>query len=357
MRKIGILTSGGDCAGLNPAIYSLARSLYKKIDGVELIGIYDGYTGLIKRNTKLLGPRDFDDIFTKGGTFLRSIRQSFKTIEVKDEKGLSKADRIIDNYKKLHLDALVTLGGNGTHKIANLLSQRGLNIVALPKTIDNDIFGTEETFGFDTAIQEGINYIDAIKSTAASHSRVMVVEIMGNKVGWLPLMVGVASGADIVLLPEIPYDINKVVAAVRKTRKFRNYVIVAIAEGAYSKDESRKAKIRLEERKVAGFEFVSEKLAAEITARTQIESRAAIPGHLLRGGTPSAYDRNYTMQLGNYAAELIEKEIYGVTVAKIDGRISYNMLADIAGKPKPVTLDHPLLRAAYDAGVCFGARI
>ena len=208
MRKIGILTSGGDCAGLNPAIYSLARSLYKKIDDVELIGIYDGYTGLINLNTKVLGPRDFDGLLAQGGTFLRSIRQSFKTIDVKDENGVSKADKIISNYKKIGLDCLVTLGGNGTHKIANLLSQRGLNIVALPKTIDNDIFGTEETFGCDTAVQAGVDYIDAIKTTAASHSRVMVVEIMGNKVGWLPLTTGVASGADVVLLPEIPYDID-----------------------------------------------------------------------------------------------------------------------------------------------------
>ncbi|WP_252899371.1 6-phosphofructokinase [Lactococcus fujiensis] len=216
MKRIGILTSGGDCAGLNPAIYAVAKAIYRKIDDVEIIGILDGYTGLIDLNTKVLKPKDFEGLLTKGGTFLRSIRQSFKTIDVKDENGISKADKIVKNYNKLDLDALVVLGGNGTHKIANLLSERGLNIVGLPKTIDNDIFGTEETFGYDTAVQVGADYIDRIQTTAASHSRVFVVEIMGNKVGWLALSVGVSAGADAIILPEIPYSAEKLNDALKK---------------------------------------------------------------------------------------------------------------------------------------------
>lgn len=354
MYKVGLLTSGGDCAGLNSVLFSLARSLYRKIENVELIGIYDGYTGLIDLNTKVLHPKDFDGLLVQGGTFLRSIRQSFKTIDIKDESGISKADKMVTNYKKLDLDCLITLGGNGTHKIANLLSQRGLNVIGLPKTIDNDIFGTEETFGADTAVQTGVNYIDVLKTTAASHSRVMVVEIMGNKVGWLPLTTGVASDADVVLLPEIPYDLDKVASAIKNVRKERNYAIVVVAEGAYDKTEPKKRKERVETRRMAGFSKVSDKLAEELEKKTGFETRSAVPGHFLRGGTPSAYDRNYSMRLGHYAAELIDQKIYGVTVAKVDGKITHNRLIDIAGKSKPVDLDTPLLLAARDAGVFFG---
>ncbi|HEY0222079.1 6-phosphofructokinase [Lactovum miscens] len=354
MRKIGILTSGGDCAGLNPAIYALARSLYTRLDEVELIGIYDGYTGLIDLNFKKLELRDFDDLLDKGGTFLRSIRQSFKTIDVKNDKGYSKADRMVENYKALKLDALVTLGGNGTHKVANLLSQRGLNIVALPKTIDNDIFGTEETFGYQTAIQRGVEYIEVLKTTAASHSRIFLVEIMGNKVGWLPLETGVASGSDVILLPEIPYDIKKVAGAIKKTLKIRNYAIVTVAEGAFSKGESRKFKERVLERKAAGYNFVSDKLAAELAKIIPEEMRTAVPGHFLRGGAPNAYDINYTMQLGDYAAKLIENEVYGVTVAKIEGDIHHNLLSEVAGVAKPVTEENRLMKAARNVGISFG---
>lgn len=355
MRRIGILTSGGDCAGLNPAIYALAKALYKKIDDVELVGIFDGYTGLINLDTKVLKPRDFEGLLTQGGTFLRSIRQSFKTIDIKDEKGISKADKMVKNYKELALDVLVVLGGNGSHKVANLLSERGLNVVALPKTIDNDIFGTEETFGYDTAVRVGTDYIERLKTTAASHSRVFVVEIMGNKVGWLALATGIASGADVIVLPEIPYSLEKVNKAIEKTLKTRNYAIVVVSEGAFSKEEAKlKAKDRLAARKLAGFASISEKLASEIGAEIDQETRTAAPGHELRGGVPSAYDRIYTACLGDYAAKLISEKKYGLTVAKIAGKISHNPLSAIAGKAKPVPEDSDLIVAAKDCGISFG---
>ncbi|MDR0200416.1 MAG: 6-phosphofructokinase [Streptococcaceae bacterium] len=354
MRKIGILTSGGDCAGLNPAIYALAKSLYSRLDNVEIIGIYDGFTGLIDLNTKVLGPDDFDGLLDQGGTFLRSIRQGFKTMEIPDEKGVTKADKIVKNYKKLGLDALAVLGGNGSHKVAKLLSQRGLNVVALPKTIDNDIFGTDETFGYDTAIQTGVNYIAHLKTTAASHSRVFVVEIMGNKVGWLALSTGVAAGADVVILPEIPYDIDKVNKAVTKALRHRNYAFVVVSEGAYSKNEPQKNKERAFTRESTGFHGIGEQLAKEIEAGTGRETRSAVPGHELRGGTPSAFDRLYTMQLGNYAAKLIQEEKYGLTVARVKGKITANKLEDVAGISKPVPLDDRLIKAARNTGISFG---
>lgn len=355
MKRIGILTSGGDCAGLNPAIYAVAKAIYRKIDDVEIIGILDGYTGLIDLNTKVLKPKDFEGLLTKGGTFLRSIRQSFKTIDVKDENGISKADKIVKNYNKLDLDALVVLGGNGTHKIANLLSERGLNIVGLPKTIDNDIFGTEETFGYDTAVQVGADYIDRIQTTAASHSRVFVVEIMGNKVGWLALSVGVSAGADAIILPEIPYSAEKLNDALKKRHlKKKNYAIVVVSEGAFAKEERKmKNKERLSERKLAGFNSIADKVGDDIAKGLGIEIRTAIPGHVLRGGEPSARDRNYTMQLGAVAAGLIADEVYGVTVAKVNGRISFNQLSEIAGKAKPVPEDDSLLLAARSIGISF----
>ena len=356
MKKIGILTSGGDCAGLNPAIYSLGRSLYQKCDNVEIIGIYDGYTGLINLNYKVMKPKDFDGLLTMGGTVLRSIRQSFKTMEIPDENGMTKVDKIVRSYHALNLDCLVTLGGNGTHKVANLLVQRGLNIVALPKTIDNDIYGTEETFGYNTAVQLGTDYIDRLKTTAASHSRVFVVEIMGNKFGWLALATGIATGADVVVIPEIPYDIEKIKKAIeKKFKKGKNYATVVISEGAFAKEEkSLKGKERIAARKEQGFASVTEKLASEIMEATGKETRIAVPGHFLRGGTPSAFDRLFTMQIGAYAADLITNETYGVTVAKVNGDISHNQLSEIAGKPKPVPHNSQLILAARNCGISFG---
>jgi 6-phosphofructokinase 1 len=355
MKKIGILTSGGDCAGLNPALYSLGRSLYEKIEDSQIIGIYDGYSGLITPNTKILKPKDFDGLLTEGGTMLRSIRNSFKTIDLKGEDGESKADKIVKNYEALGLDCLVTLGGNGTHKIANFLSQRGLNIVALPKTIDNDIFGTEETFGYDTAVQIGTDYIDRLKTTAMSHSRVFVVEIMGNKAGWLALSTGIATGAHAIILPEIPYSIDKINKIISKKLRQHGWSLIVVSEGAFSKDEAKlKTKDRLIARKEAGYNSISDKVAAEISEGLGVETRTAIPGHVLRGGSPSAHDRLFTMQLGAYAADLIRNGTYGVTVAKLHGGITYHYLSNVAGKAKPVPRDSQMIQAAKNVGITFG---
>ena len=224
-RRIGILTSGGDCPGLNAAIRGVARASYELFDA-EIIGIRNGYGGLITGECQEMTRKQFSGILTLGGTILGTSRQPFRSMQIIDENtGIDKVAAMKKTYKDLKLDCLVALGGNGTHKTANLLSQEGLNIIGLPKTIDNDIFGTDVTFGFHTAVDIATEVIDRIHTTAGSHSRVMCIEIMGNKAGWLTLYSGIAGGADIILLPEMPYDIDRVCEAVEP---FVTMVITAV---------------------------------------------------------------------------------------------------------------------------------
>ena len=231
-RRIGILTSGGDCPGLNACIRGVARASYSMFDA-EIIGIQDGYAGLIAGDYKEMKQSDFSGILTLGGTILGTRRTPFRNMRVIGEDNVDKVKAMKSNYKKMKLDCLVTLGGNGTHKTANLLAEEGLNVIGLPKTIDNDIWGTDVTFGFHTAVDIATEVIDRIHTTAASHGRCMVIEIMGNKAGWLTLYSGIAGGADIILLPEIPYDINIVAEAVRRrAENGKDFSIIAVAEGA-----------------------------------------------------------------------------------------------------------------------------
>lgn len=219
MKRIGMLTSGGDCQALNAAMRGVVKTLDNSKEDVEIYGFIDGYKGLIYGNFQMLTGRDFSGILTKGGTILGTSRTPFKTIQDPDENGLNKVEAMKQNYHKLKLDCLVILGGNGTHKTANLLRQEGLNIVTLPKTIDNDLWGTDMTFGFQSAVNIATDAIDCIHTTAASHGRVFIVEVMGHKVGWLTLNAGMAGGADIILIPEIPYDIDKVVEKIEERDK------------------------------------------------------------------------------------------------------------------------------------------
>ena len=235
MKRVGFLTSGGDCQALNAAMRGVAKALINTLgpDGVELYGFLDGYKGLIYSNYKQLTAKDFSGILTLGGTILGSSRTPFKTIKDPDENGVDKVAAMKQNYYKLNLDCLVILGGNGTHKTANLLREEGLNIITLPKTIDNDLWGTDMTFGFQSAVNIASDVIDCIHTTASSHSRVFIVEVMGHKVGWLTLNAGISGGADIILIPEIPYDIDKVVEAINeRTRRGSKFTILAVAEGA-----------------------------------------------------------------------------------------------------------------------------
>ncbi len=243
MKRIGMLTSGGDCQALNAAMRGVAKTLLNSKEKVELYGFLDGYKGLIYGDFQILTGKDFSGILTKGGTILGTSRTPFKTIQDPDENGLDKVDAMMQNYYKLKLDCLVILGGNGTHKTANLLREKGLNVVTLPKTIDNDLWGTDMTFGFQSAVNIATEAIDCIHTTAASHNRVFIVEVMGHKVGWLTLNAGMASGADIILIPEIPYDIDKVIAKIdERAASGSKFTIIAVAEGAISKKDAKLSK-------------------------------------------------------------------------------------------------------------------
>ena len=356
MKRIGMLTSGGDCQALNAAMRGVVKGLNANLDELEIYGFYDGYKGLIYGNYRLLTSKDFSGILTKGGTKLGTSRQPFKYMRVPDENGLDKVAAMKHTYHKLNLDCLVILGGNGTQKTANLLREEGLNIIHLPKTIDNDIYGTDITFGFESALDIATGVIDCIHTTAASHNRVFIVEIMGHKVGWLPLHAGVAGGADIILIPEIPYDIDKVVEAINKRSKDgKGFTILAVAEGAISKEDAQLSKKELKaKKKETKYPSVSYEVAAQIQERTGNEVRVTVPGHMQRGGSPCAYDRVLCTQLGAHAAKLILDEDYGYMVGMINGQTKKVPLGEVAGKLKMVQPDCQLIKEAKIVGICFG---
>lgn len=279
-------------------------------------------------------------------------------MRVPDANGLDKVEAMKQTYHKLCLDCLVILGGNGTQKTANLLREEGLNIIHLPKTIDNDIWGTDMTFGFQSAVNIATDAIDCIHTTAASHSRVFIVEVMGHKVGWLTLHAGIAGGADIILIPEIPYDIQKIAEAVKnRSRSGKGFTILAVAEGAISKEDAALPKKELkkkqeEEKKV--YPSVAYKLEAELKKELDLDIRITIPGHTQRGGSPCPYDRVLSTRMGSAAAGLILKEEYGYMVGIVNGKIKKVPLADCAGKLKMVSPDDQLVKAAKRIGISFG---
>lgn len=355
--RVGILTSGGDCPGLNATIRGVAKALYHRMGSkVEIVGIMNGYDGLINGNYREMSRDEFSGILTVGGTILGTKRTPFKKMRVVEEDKVDKVAAMKKNYREAKLDCLLCLGGNGTHKTANLLSQEGLNVIGLPKTIDNDIYGTDVTFGFHTAVDIATEVIDRIHTTAGSHSRVMCIEIMGNKAGWLTLYSGIAGGADIILLPELPYDIKKVAAAVENRAKAgKNFSILAVAEGAFSQEEAKmKRKEWTAQRAAAGYTTATARIAKQVEELTGAETRICVPGHMQRGGSPSAYDRVLATQFGAYAAGLVADEHYGVTVAMVNSHITANPLADVAGKTRGVPGDCDMLNVARAMGICLG---
>ena len=353
-KRIGILTSGGDCPGLNAAIRGVARAAYEMFDA-EIIGIHDGYRGLIEGDYSEMSRSQFSGILTLGGTILGTSRTPFRNMRKIESDNVDKVAAMKKTYRNLKLDCLVTLGGNGTHKTANLLSEEGLNVIGLPKTIDNDLYGTDFTFGFHTANDIATSVIDRIHTTAASHGRCMVIEIMGNKAGWLTLYSGVAGGADVILIPEIPYTIDKVAEVVkRRAENNKGFTIIAVAEGAMDKEEAKMKKKERESKRAAEHFSSSAYVAKQLQDMLGVEARSVVPGHIQRGGTPSAYDRVLSTQFGVHAAELIRDDVYGVTVALKGNSITHNALKDIAGVPKPVPADHQLVTTAKNIGIVFG---
>ena len=356
MKRIGMLTSGGDCQALNAAMRGVVKTLANSKEEVEIYGFLDGYRGLIYGNFRMLTDKDFSGILTKGGTILGTSRTPFKTIQDPDPNGLNKVEAMKQNYYKLQLDCLVILGGNGTHKTANLLRKEGLNIVTLPKTIDNDLWGTDMTFGFQSAVDIATDAIDSIHTTAASHGRVFIVEVMGHKVGWLTLNAGMAGGADIILLPEIPYDIDKVIEKIEdRDKKGCRFTIIAVAEGAISREDAALTK-KDYKKKMEKYPFpsVSYEVAAQIQEKTGREVRVTVPGHMQRGGSPCPYDRVFASRLGSEAGKLILDNQYGFMVGYKNREIVRVPLEDVAGKLKTVDPDATIVQEAKLLGICFG---
>jgi len=354
-KRIGILTSGGDCPGLNATIRGVAKAAYGMMD-CEIIGIRDGFQGLIDDDLVEMVPKDFSGILTRGGTILGTHRTPHKLMRKIEDDGVDKVANMVETYHKHKLDCIVCLGGGGTHKNANLLREEGVNVIGLPKTIDNDIWGTDMTFGFHTAVDIATEVIDRIHTTADSHDRVMLIEIMGNKAGWLTLYSGVAGGADIVLVPEIPYDEQVVIEALYKRHEGgKNFSIIAIAEGAKSIQEAEMSKKEFKEhREKMSYSAVSYQLADIIAKETGLETRVTIPGHQQRGGSPSAYDRVLATKLGAYAAKLISEDHYGMTVSLKSDLVVATPLEEVAGKMKTVPLDHNLFTTGRLIGINFG---
>ena len=355
--KIALITSGGDCQGLNAAIRGVGKSLFQRMDNVEIYGMYDGYRGLIEGDYKYMEPQDLSGILTEGGTILGTSRQNYVPgKDIVDDKGNSVIPSMLQTYNRLNLDCLVIMGGNGTQKSAKLIADAGMNVITLPKTIDNDIWGTDTTFGFQSAVDIATNVIDYIHSTASSHSRIFVVELMGRDAGWLTLNAGIGSGADVILIPEIPYDLNKVAELIEESnRQGKRYSIIACAEGAVSVDD-----IKLDEeasrrkRENSRHSTVSYEIADRLEKLTGKEARVTVPGHYQRGGPPCPYDRVLATQFGVAAADLIINKQYGRMVAVQGGQIVSIPLEDAASKTKFLPVDHPMIQVARKMGISLG---
>ena len=355
VKTFGILTSGGDAPGLNAAIRGVCRSAMINY-GMKIVGIRNGYRGLISGDGFPITSETVAGILTRGGTLLGTSREKpFKNPVVNPDTGLLPIEAIKKNYKKWKLDALVVLGGNGTNTTGSLLAKEGLNVIGLPKTIDNDIVGTDVTFGFHTAIDVATEAIDRIHTTAHSHSRVMVVEVMGHKAGWLGLYSAIAGGGDVCLIPEIPYDIKSVAKNVLARRDAgKEFSIVVVAEGALSVEEAKMDKKTFKKSRAEMVQSIGYRVAKELEEATGLESRTSVLGYLQRGGTPSPYDRVLATQFGVAAADFLAAGDFGKLIAMQDNKIVGVPLETCAGKVKNILLDDPLIATGRSVGICFG---
>ncbi len=356
MKKIGMLTSGGDCQALNATMRGVVKGLENLFGDVEIYGFKDGYKGLIYGNYEKMKPMEFSGILGKGGTILGTSRVPFKMLDEPTEDGVEKVPAMIKTYKKLELDCLIVLGGNGSQKTANRLSEEGLNVIGLPKTIDNDIWGTDMTFGFQSAVDVATHCIDCIYTTAESHSRVFVIETMGHKVGWITLHSGIAGGADVILLPEIPYDIKKIYKAIdKRTKQGKHFTIIVAAEGAISKEVAKLPKAERKEAQLnRTYPSVAYEIADKIREKYTSDVRVAVPGHTQRGGSPDAYDRVISSRFGAKAAQMIKDKDFGKLVVMLNGEVTTIPLAETAGKLKYVDPDNQMIKEAKTLGICFG---
>jgi len=334
--RIGILSSGGDCPGINATIRGVGKSAILHY-GMEVVGIHNGFTGLLNKDLELFDERKLSGIINLGGTILGTSREKpFKKILDSDDN--NKPQVILQNYHEMGLDCVVCIGGNGTQKTAAKLSKLGLNIIGIPKTIDNDVYGTDVSFGFDSAVNIAAEAIDRLHSTASSHKRVMVVEVMGHKAGWIALYAGMASGADVILIPELGYDPEMVNNKIKsRTQRGKPYSIVVIAEGLRSETG-------------LSTNYISD----EIEKSTGIEVRQTVLGYIQRGGNPSPYDRNLATILGGHAIDMIAQRQFNRMVRMKDGHVSSVLLSEVAGKKRLVPVDHELIRQGINMGISFG---
>ncbi len=335
--RIGILTSGGDCPGINATIRGVSKAAINHY-GMEVWGIQSGFQGLLTKDVEPFNDKSLSGLLNLGGTILGTSREKpFKKSDL--DAGIDKARIIEDNIRELGFDCIVCIGGNGTQKTAAKFAARGLNVVSVPKTIDNDIWGTDFSFGFDSAVHIATDAIDRLHSTASSHKRVMVIEVMGHKAGWIALYSGMAGGGDVILVPEIPYDINNVRETIlARARKGKPYSIVVVAEGIPTNGKLR----------------AGEYIARQLEAETGIETRETVLGYIQRGGSPTPFDRNLSTRMGGHAAELIANGQFGRMITLTGNDISSMPLDEVAGKLKLVTEDHDLVVQGRRMGVCFG---
>jgi phosphofructokinase-like protein len=337
--KIGILTAGGDCPGINAAIRGVGKTAIVKY-GMKLVGISDGFTGMINKEYTELTEKDLSGILTLGGTILGTSREKPFKSSVKGSKEIRKPVLIKEHYDQMGLECLVCIGGNGTLKTAHLLAQEGLNVVGIPKTIDNDVWGTDITFGFDSAVNIATEAIDRLHSTANSHKRIMIIELMGHNAGWIALYSGIAGGGDVILIPEIPYKEQKIAEyLLHRAKENKPYSIVVVAEGIENPDK---------EKSVAHY------LSSRITELTGLETRETVLGYIQRGGTPSPMDRVLATQYGSAAADMIAERDFGKMVALKNDEIVSVPLSEVSGKLKLVEPDNPLVLQALNMGTNFG---
>jgi 6-phosphofructokinase 1 len=338
---IGILSSGGDCPGINAAIRGVGKTAIVEY-GMKVIGISDGFLGLINEEYQELSEQQLSGILTLGGTILGTSREKpFKKDKDNGQDQIDKPRLIKKHYREIGLDALVCIGGNGTQKTAAMLVEEGLNVIGLPKTIDNDVWGTDITFGFDSALGIATDAIDRLHTTANSHKRIMVIELMGHNAGWLTLYAGIAGGGDVILLPEIRYDMDIVTDyLIRRTRAKKPYSIVVVAEGI---DKPKKEK-------------AATYIAEQIEKATGQETRETILGYIQRGGSPSPNDRILATRLGAHAVELIAKKKFGLMVAIKGQKITAVPLAEVGSKTRLVPPDYQLISKGRNMGICFGDR-
>lgn len=361
-KRIGILTSGGDCPGLNAVIRGVTKTAILRY-GMEVLAFYDGFEGLIRNRFTFLAYEDVSDILTRGGTILGTSNKAnpfeYYLIENGAEVAKDISNETMQIYYDLGLEGLITVGGDGTMTISNLLSEKGANIIGIPKTIDKDLVETDMTFGFDTARQIATEGIDRLHTTAQSHHRAMIVEVMGRNAGWLALEAGLAGGGDIILIPELPYQMDEIIRVVKKRASHgKRFSIIVVAEGA--KPEGGKPVVKKivkdspESIRLGG---ISHLIADEIEKMTDIECRVTILGHLQRGGTPTSFDRLLATRFAVKAVEMSVEGKYNRMVTLKGSEISSVPIKDVTGKQKLIPLDSLIIEAGLSVGTSFGVKM